>query len=123
MISTPHRIRATIRGQLLTVHQLPITSHQSPISPGLSILDVSSTLASPLFSPLWRYGATVSTWPFQGQNAGSIPASATKVCCGHYFYPEAWRLRYGRRLHLVGDQHLFQVNESSIPGPTVKSLF
>jgi integrase len=28
---------------------------------------------------LWRYGATVSTWPFQGQNAGSIPASATKA--------------------------------------------
>ena len=30
-----------------------------------------------VFSRLWRYGATVSTWPFQGQNAGSIPASAT----------------------------------------------
>src|SRR6266436_7891482 len=88
MISTPHRIRATIRGQLLTVHQSPITSHQAPIFPGLSILRVSSTLASPLFSPLWRYGATVSTWPFQGQNAGSIPASATKIGCGLYLYAE-----------------------------------
>jgi hypothetical protein len=26
---------------------------------------------------LWRYGATVSTRPFQGRNTGSIPVSAT----------------------------------------------
>jgi hypothetical protein len=26
----------------------------------------------------WRYGATVSTRPFQGRNTGSIPVSATK---------------------------------------------
>jgi hypothetical protein len=28
-------------------------------------------------SQLWRYGATVSTRPFQGRNTGSIPVSAT----------------------------------------------
>src|SRR5450432_3982453 len=30
------------------------------------------------FPQLWRYGATVSTRPFQGRNTGSIPVSATK---------------------------------------------
>jgi hypothetical protein len=29
------------------------------------------------FPQLWRYGATVSTRPFQGRNTGSIPVSAT----------------------------------------------
>ena len=28
---------------------------------------------------LWRYGATVSTRPYQGRNTGSIPVSATKL--------------------------------------------
>jgi hypothetical protein len=28
---------------------------------------------------LWRYGATVSTRPFQGRNTGSIPVSATNL--------------------------------------------
>jgi hypothetical protein len=29
----------------------------------------------------WRYGATVSTRPFQGRNTGSIPVSATNSRC------------------------------------------
>ena len=46
-------------------------------SSSLSISGISPIIESLQSISVWRYGATVSTSPFQGGNTGSIPVSAT----------------------------------------------